>query len=274
MAESEGNKECHAFLQSHGVSTVFAVKIFKTYGSDSINVVKDNPYILADDIWGIGFKTADKIAQNMGYDKESYARIRSGVMYALNEFANEGHCFVKKDELEKKASELLGVDLEKAEAAVGHMLEEKSIIMEEEDAVYLPPFYYSEVGVAKRIREITETKSAYSYYNTEDVIENLQRECNIQYDEVQIEAIKSAVASKFMVLTGGPGTGKTTTTLAIIKAFQRLGAGVLLAAPTGRAAKRMSEATGMEAKTIHRLLEYSLRTDTRRMRIILWNVMS
>lgn len=250
-------KNVMLFLQSHGVSTAFAVKIFKTYGSDSINIVKDNPYRLADDIWGIGFKTADKIAQNMGYDKESYARIRSGVMYALNEFANDGHCFALKDELIKKASELLEVDLEKAETTVKCMLEEKSIMIEGEDAVYLPPFYYSEVGVARRIREITETKSAYSFYNSEDVIENLQRECNIQYDEVQIEAIKNAVVSKFMVLTGGPGTGKTTTTLAIIKAFQRLGAAVLLAAPTGRAAKRMSEATGMEAKTIHRLLEYS-----------------
>ncbi|HOM02553.1 MAG TPA: ATP-dependent RecD-like DNA helicase [Acetivibrio sp.] len=250
-------KNVMLFLQSHGVSTAFAVKIFKTYGSDSINIVKDNPYRLADDIWGIGFKTADKIAQNMGYDKESYARIRSGIMYALNEFANDGHCFAKKDELVNKASELLGVDLEKAEAAVYHMLEEKSIMMEEGDAVYLPPFYYSEVGVAKRIREITETKSAYALFNFDEMIENLQRECNVQYDEVQIEAIKNAVASKFMVLTGGPGTGKTTTTLAIIKAFQKLDAAVLLAAPTGRAAKRMSEATGMEAKTIHRLLEYS-----------------
>lgn len=250
-------KNVMLFLQSHGVSTAFAVKIFKTYGSDSIKIVKENPYRLADDIWGIGFRTADKIAQNMGYDKESYARIRSGIMYALNEFANDGHCFAKKDELVNKASELLGVELEKVETAIQHMLEEKSVIMEEDDAVYLPPFYYSEVGVARRIREIIETKSMYSFYNFDGIIEDLQRECNIQYDEVQIEAIRKAVVSKFMVLTGGPGTGKTTTTLAIIKVFQKLGATVLLAAPTGRAAKRMSEATGMEAKTIHRLLEYS-----------------
>lgn len=250
-------KNVMLFLQSNGVSTAFAVKIFKTYGSDSIKIVKDNPYRLADDIWGIGFKTADKIAQKMGYDKESYERIRSGVMYALNEFANDGHCFALKDDLARKASELLEVALEKAETTIQSMLEEKSIIMEGEGAVYLPPFYYSEVGVARRIREISETKSRYSFYNSDEVIGKLQKECNIQYDEVQIQAIKSAVISKFMVLTGGPGTGKTTTTLAIIMAFQSLGAGVLLAAPTGRAAKRMSEATGMEAKTIHRLLEYS-----------------
>ncbi|MFZ5986655.1 MAG: ATP-dependent RecD-like DNA helicase [Bacillota bacterium] len=254
--EQKEIKNVMLFLQSNGVSTSYAVKIYKTYGSDSIKIVKDNPYRLADDIWGIGFKTADRIAQKMGYDKDSYERCRSGIIYVLNELSNDGHCYVRKNELIKHAAEILELAEENIEAALMNMLLEKSVIMEYEDAVYLPPFYHSEIGVARRIREITEAKSRYSYYNIDDVIINLQKECKIQYDQVQVEAIRNAVNSKFMVLTGGPGTGKTTTTMAIIKAFQRLDARVYLTAPTGRAAKRMSEATGMEAKTIHRLLEY------------------
>lgn len=250
-------KNVMLFLQSNGVSTAYAVKIYKTYGSDSIEVVKDNPYRLADDIWGIGFRTADRIAQGMGYDRESYQRLRAGIIYVLNEFANDGHCFARRDELIKRSSEILEMGEEDIDSAIRSMLEEKSIIMEYDDAIYLPPFYYSEVGVARRIMEIVRTKSKYCSYNPGEIIQRIQKECEIEYDDVQVEAIEKAITSKFMVLTGGPGTGKTTTTLAIIKAFESLRANILLAAPTGRAAKRMSEATGKDAQTVHRLLKYS-----------------
>lgn len=249
-------KNVMLFLQSNGVSTAYAVKIYKTYGNESISIVKNNPYKLADDIWGIGFKTADKIARQMGYDKNSYERCRSGIIYVLNELSNDGHCYARRDQLITEAQKILELDRELIDTTIDKMVSEKTIIMEAEDAIYLPPFYFSEIGTAKRIKEILEGETIYRSFDTDKIIKQVQEECSIQYDEVQVEAIKTAAKSKFMVLTGGPGTGKTTTTLAIIKVFQKMSAKVLLAAPTGRAAKRMSEATGMEAKTIHRLLEY------------------
>ncbi|HBM81784.1 MAG: ATP-dependent RecD-like DNA helicase [Clostridiales bacterium] len=254
--EQKEIKNVMLFLQSKGVSTAYAVKIFKTYGNDSIETVKSNPYRLADDIWGIGFRTADKIAQQMGFDKNSPERCRSGIIYVLNELSQDGHCFAFKDQLVKKAWEVLETDKELINSAINEMIQSKSLIADTDDSIYLPPFYFSETGTAKRIKELVSFQSSLYLKNPDDIIEKVEREQNIKYDDVQIEAIKVASKSKFMVLTGGPGTGKTTTILAIIKVFERMGARVLLAAPTGRAAKRMSEATGMESKTIHRLLEY------------------
>lgn len=249
-------KNVMLFLQNNGVSTAYAVKIYKTYGNESIEIVKSNPYRLADDIWGIGFRTADKIAQHMGYAKDSYERCSSGITYVLNEFGNEGHCYAEIEQLTEKAMTILEVERTVIETAIPTMAQEKKIILDEEDIIYVPAFYYSEVGSAKRIKEVLATESKFDSLKVPEIIEKIQKEHNISYDDVQKEAIMMAVKSKFMVLTGGPGTGKTTTTLAIIQAFQALGGKVLLAAPTGRAAKRMSETTGMEAKTIHRLLEY------------------
>ncbi len=249
-------KNVMLFLQSNGVSTAYAVKIYKTYGNESIDIVKSNPYRLADDIWGIGFRTADKIAQQMGYDKNSHARLSSGLVYVLNELSNEGHCFATKDQLVEKAEGILEVEKEIITQAIPIMVDERKIILEAEDIIYVPALYYSEVGAARKIKESLEVISPYAKGDTGELIERIEKEHNITYDEVQKQAIHTAINSKFMVLTGGPGTGKTTTTLAIIKAFESLGAKVLLAAPTGRAAKRMSETTGKESKTIHRLLEF------------------
>ncbi|NLY43130.1 MAG: ATP-dependent RecD-like DNA helicase [Clostridiaceae bacterium] len=254
--EQKEIKNVMLFLQSNGVSTAYAIKIYKAYGNESINIVKSNPYRLADDIWGIGFKTADKIAQQLGFEKKSFERCRAGIIYVLNELSNSGHCYALREQLISEAVKMLEIEEDMINDTIDRMIEEKSVIADEKDAIYLPAFYYSETGTAKRIREIVSGQTWIIPINIDKLIHEIEREHNIKYDQVQIDAIRTAVMSKFMVLTGGPGTGKTTTTLAIIRAFQKMGKKVLLAAPTGRAAKRMSEATGMEAKTIHRLLEY------------------
>jgi exodeoxyribonuclease V alpha subunit len=254
--EQKEVKNIMIFLQSHGVSTSYGVKIYKTYGDESIKVVQENPYRLADDIWGIGFKTADSIARNLGYDNNSYARIRSGIMYVLNQLSNEGHCFAYKEQLIEEAGRLLEVEAELIEEAIGKMLEEGSLIADRDEALYLPVFYHSETGAARRIKRIVETDSIFIHNDVEKMVAIIEKQNRVRYDEAQREAIKKAGSRKFTVLTGGPGTGKTFTTLGIISLYRMLGAKILLAAPTGRAAKRMSEVTGMEAKTIHRLLEY------------------
>lgn len=249
-------KNVMLFLQEYDVSASYGVKIYKNYGNESIRLVRENPYRLADDIWGIGFKTADKIAEKMGYDKDSFARCRSGIVYVLGQASNDGHCFLKNEELLKLSEELLAAKREKIEQAVESMLIEGSIIKAEEEAFYLPSLYYSELGVARRSRDIVSTAHQFYCKQIEEIIDQVQLENDIIYDDIQKDAIRTAVLSKFMILTGGPGTGKTTTILAIIKVFEKMLAKVLLAAPTGRAAKRMSETAKIEAKTIHRLLEY------------------
>ena len=253
--EQKEIKNVMLFLQSNGVSTAFAVKIYKTYENDSIEIVKNNPYRLADDIWGIGFKTADKIALQMGFDKNSFERCRSGIVYVLNELSNDGHCYGTREQLLEEAEKILELEKTLVDSTLSRMIEEKTVILDEGDSIFLLPFYHSELGIAKRMKAILYVDTLYPITNVDSIVETIQKEYDISYDEVQKDAVKTAAASKFMVLTGGPGTGKTTTTLAIIRVFQLLGAQVLLAAPTGRAAKRMSETTGLEAKTIHRLLE-------------------
>ena len=250
--EQKEIKNIMLFLQSHNVSTTHATKIWKTYGNESIKVVQENPYRLADDIWGIGFKTADTIAEKMGFDKEKFARLRSGLLYTLNKLSEEGHCYATRDQLMKTGTELLDVDESLLSMTLDEMIRTEDVKVEDETAIYLPPFYYSEIGTARRLREIYVAPRTISVE-----LEGLEQRIStgLSYDPVQLEAIKTAAQSKILVLTGGPGTGKTTTTLGIIKAFQTAGASILLAAPTGRAAKRLSEATGLEAKTIHRLLE-------------------
>ena len=250
--EQKEIKNIMLFLQSHNVSTTHATKIWKTYGNESIKVVQENPYRLADDIWGIGFKTADTIAEKMGFDKEKFARLRSGLLYTLNKLSEEGHCYGTREQLIKTGTELLDVDESLLSMTLDEMIRTEDVKVEDETAIYLPPFYYSEIGTARRLREIYVAPRTISVE-----LEGLEQRIStgLSYDPVQLEAIKTAAQSKILVLTGGPGTGKTTTTLGIIKAFQTAGASILLAAPTGRAAKRLSEATGLEAKTIHRLLE-------------------
>ena len=248
-------KEVMVFLQGYGVSTAYAAKIYRQYQKEAIKTVQENPYQLADDIWGIGFKTADGIASKMGYGNNDPRRCRSGILYTLNQLAEDGHVYAESEQLVTAAKELLQADEEPIRKAMADMIEAKDLIQDDE-VIYLPPFYYAESGSAKRLTSLlvndvsddiaAEPETAYGMKKSE-----------IVYDEVQQAAINQAMESKIMVLTGGPGTGKTTTTQGIIEAFKARGQQILLAAPTGRAAKRMTEATGMEAKTIHRLLEYN-----------------
>ena len=256
--EQKEIKNIMLFLQGHEVSTSHATKIFKTYGSDSISVVQENPYRLADDIWGIGFKTADTIAEKMGIEKDRFIRLRSGILYTLNKLSENGHCYAVREQLIQAAVQLLEVEEAELEITLDEMLRTEEVIREEE-AIYLPPFFFSEIGCAKRLLKLLAAERRVQM-DVDTVMETVMGRAgqgqHITYDEVQLEAIRAAVSSKIMVLTGGPGTGKTTTTMGIIAAYRAAGCRIVLAAPTGRAAKRMSEATGMEAKTIHRLLEY------------------
>ena len=276
--EQKEIKNIMLFLQSHEVSTSHATKIFKTYGSESIAIVKENPYRLAEDIWGIGFKTADSIAQKLGIEKGRFVRLRSGIFYTLNKLAEEGHCYAVREQLIQKACELLEVDEPEIQITLDEMLRSNDVIKdcdvicqergkasengaaesemtEGEAAIYLPPYYFSESGCARRLLRLMMSAGR-ANADPEELLKTVVTGSDFVYDDIQLEAIRTAVSSKVMVLTGGPGTGKTTTTLGIISAFKAAGRRIILAAPTGRAAKRMSEATGMEAKTIHRLLEY------------------
>ena len=256
------------FLQSYGATTNLATKIYNHYGKNSIKVVCENPYKLADELWGVGFKTADIIAEKLGFDKAHYERIRCGILYTLNKMSEEGHCFSFIEILINKAAELLELNENLLTPVINKMLYNRDIISEKifnetnednEDfagktAIFLPLYYYSEVGTAKKlINLIKEGRGDFDDIDYGEI--RIYTEYGINYAKEQIEAIYAAVKNKILVLTGGPGTGKTTTTKGIISAYRQMGAKILLAAPTGRAAKRMSEVTNMTAKTIHRLLE-------------------
>ena len=262
--EQKEIKNIMLFLQGHDVSTTHATKIYKTYGSDSIRVVKENPYRLADDIWGIGFRTADTIAEKLGVEKETAVRLRSGLLYTLNKLSDEGHCYARREQLLKTGAELLAVEESVLPAVLDEMVRQddvKTELIDGEDsapgetAVYLPPFWFAETGTAKRLKQIFSSPPSVKV-KPQGLEERIRRVTGLNYDPAQMDAIRCAAGSKILILTGGPGTGKTTTTLGILTAFRQAGAKILLAAPTGRAAKRLSETTGMEARTIHRLLEF------------------
>jgi len=247
-------RDVMVFLQGHGISTAYAVRIYKQYGDDSIQVVKENPYVLADDVFGIGFKMADSFAFHLGYEKNDIRRCKAGIVYTLKQLANDGHCYAEQDKLLDAARVLLEIDAEPIQEALNLLIFDESVVNDEGN-IFLPMYFYSEMGVSGKIKSlIAEAKKEQP---TIVDIDAISRETKMDYDEVQKEAIQVAVNSKFMVLTGGPGTGKTTTTQGIIAALESQHKTILCAAPTGRAAKRMSEATGKDAQTIHRLLEYN-----------------
>ncbi|GHT97618.1 ATP-dependent RecD-like DNA helicase [Alphaproteobacteria bacterium] len=243
------------FLQSHGVSSAYASKIYKKYGNESIAVVKENPYRLAHDIWGIGFLTADKIAQKLGFDEKSPLRAEAGIMFILHKLTDEGHVYYPREELIAKAKEMLEVDESVLDIAMKSLLAEKKIVLDDL-RVYLAGYYLAEVQIAKMLKEIRDSSKNTKEIRIDEALEQAQKKLSISLAERQIEAIKAAITNKLLVITGGPGTGKTTITKSILEIISKITDKILLAAPTGRAAKRMSEASGREAKTIHRLLQF------------------
>ena len=308
-AEQRAIKEVMIFLQGNGVSTSLATKIYKRYGDDSIAIVRGDPYRLAQDIYGIGFLTADKIAQALGMALDSPQRIAAGVEYTLNQSTDEGHVYLPSNELVAQAAELLGVSPQQAAAGILHLrggdrvkvaptagadapnlswavtgvyggdggevqlalAEEKAAyaaprpdevtaFLQEEQAVYLTPLYFGEVGVSNRLRRLLAPGFSrfehFQSWNWEESFGEMQEETGFVLAEKQREAVRSALTHRLTILTGGPGTGKTTTVRTILRLCQATGRTALLAAPTGRAAKRLTETTGQEAKTIHRLLEF------------------
>ena len=272
-------KDVMIFLQSHGVSTNLAVKIYKRYGDDSLAVVQQTPYRLVQDIYGIGFITADKIAQALGLAPDDPARIEAGIAYTLNRMAEEGHVYMPQAELEPEAAEILGVPTERVtdvieqlatneliqretliyEAADGQMVSQKDGLsaVREEQAVYLTPLYRSEIGLTQRVRTLVEhPTSRLSRGQWSNPQQDDGSGKGVQLVAQQLAAIQIALTHKVTILTGGPGTGKTTTLRALLDLLDRGRFSYALASPTGRAAKRLAEATGREAKTIHRLLEF------------------
>jgi exodeoxyribonuclease V alpha subunit len=263
--ENREIKEIMIFLQGHGVSAAYSAKIYKQYGDQSIETVRENPYRLAHDIYGVGFITADKIAQNLGIDRNSLIRAKAGLLYVLNQLTEEGHVYYPEIQLIHKAKQVLDVDEEIIILAVKELSKEKELFLEDLDpeghlrAVYLTSFHVAETGVAQMLMNLKESPSNIRPIHPEKAIEWVQQKLSIDLAQRQEEAVLLAASSKVLIITGGPGTGKTTLITAVLRIFQQLKLRILLAAPTGRAAKRMNEATGWEAKTIHRLLEYSPR---------------
>ena len=308
-------KNVMLFLQSHNVSTSHATKIYKTYQNESISIVSSNPYRLADDIYGIGFVTADTIAQNLGMDRNNPHRIQAGIKYVLSQKADEGHVFQHPYQLIEACEEILQQEPHTIELGVLALNQKEEVVLTSQDgqveifaeeseirnwlnnstdktfaeseniyidtqeesdelpdedipdhafkikektAVYLAPFYYAEIGVVNQFQRILSSGRRYSSnLNISQSLMQLEQEMDIQFAAQQKEAISSALTRKALILTGGPGTGKTTTTIGMIRLFEADGRRIVLAAPTGRAAKRISETTDREAKTIHRLLEFS-----------------
>jgi exodeoxyribonuclease V alpha subunit len=254
--EQQEIKNVMLFLQSHNVSTTYAVKIYKTYEDRAISVVREDPYQLAEDIYGIGFKTADTIANNLGIEKEAPSRLMSGIQYILSQSADEGHVYLPQDELIDKSVKMLEVNIGQIQEALEALRERESVIIED-NCVYLASFYFAEMGIAHRIATMLQLDSPRVVSRIDESVAYLEKIRKIRFTEKQKEAIKNALINKVMILTGGPGTGKTTTLMGIIELMEQLQLDLALAAPTGRAAKRLSETTGREARTIHRLLEYS-----------------
>ncbi|MEG1641816.1 MAG: ATP-dependent RecD-like DNA helicase [Synergistaceae bacterium] len=266
--EQRDIRELLIYLQQYGISGTFAVRIYKKYGAESIHILKENPYRLAIDIFRIGFPTADKIAESMGFTKDSPLRIKAGVLYVMTQLVGEGHTYIPIEELSEQTAEILSVPKELAEEGIEAARLAEEIIVEwytlesgeEECAVYLPAFHYAETNAAKNLITLTETSYNGQYVNPDVTIPWVEEELEIELAEQQKEALRTAISSQVMVITGGPGTGKTTLIKAILKIREERGYKVMLAAPTGRAAKRMTEATTREAKTIHRMLEYTGQT--------------
>ena len=255
--EKRDLRQAMIFLQQYGITMNLAVKVYAEYGQEVYGIIKENPYRLADDIAGVGFRTADEIASRVGIRTDSDFRIKSGILYTLLQASAEGHTFLPQEELTKRASNLLEVEPEYIERHYMDLAIERKIIlkqMQEQTQIYAATFYYMEANTATMLRGLNVS------YDVPDIeieqrIRKIEKQTGMTLDEHQVTAVKEAVRNGLLIITGGPGTGKTTTINTIIRYFESKGMDIFLAAPTGRAAKRMSETTGFEARTIHRMLE-------------------
>ena len=258
--EQKEIKEVILFLQNYEVSTAYAVRIYKAYGNNAISFLRENPYRLAMDISGIGFKTADRIAQKLGIEPNSPLRAHAGVLYLLWEATEEGNVFLPREELVEKASAVLEIEKTLLLEALTNLQQEGKIVIEEErpgkGEVYLRPLWMAEEKVAERLHRLSRAPKPLLAIDTEKAIAWVQSVNGVKLAERQQEAIKKSATSKVLVITGGPGTGKTTLVNSILKIMEKKKQRIVLVSPTGRAAKRLAEVTGREAKTIHRLLEY------------------
>ena len=255
--EKRDLRQAMIFLQQYGISTTLAVKIYNTYGQEVYSILKENPYRMADDVDGVGFRTADEIASRVGIRTDSDFRIRSGIQYALLQASNEGNTYLPMPELTQRASALLEIEPEYIEKHYMNLAMDRKIIMrqvEDVTQIYASAFFYMEANTATMLKNLDAS------FDVPDIeiearLRQIEKQTKMDLDEHQVEAVKEAVRNGVLVITGGPGTGKTTTINTIIKYFESEGMDIFLAAPTGRAAKRMSETTGFEARTIHRMLE-------------------
>jgi len=258
--EQKNVRDVMIFLRGHDISPAYAAKIYKTYGDASIALLQKNPFQIADDIRGIGFKTADKIAEKVGLSKDSPYRIKASLVYLLKYFADSmGHVCVPRKFLENKCREMIEIDDDKIKKALDELTLEKKTIsetLEENEWVFLALFYYSEIGIVGLIQSIL-TSDIFKINDTKVLFDSVQNRLNFEMTSRQREAVSAAFTHPLILISGGPGTGKTTIVRAIVEGFSILGKKVLLTAPTGRAAKRLSEVTAKPASTIHRLLEFS-----------------
>lgn len=250
-------RQAMIFLQQYGITMALAVKIYNKYGNDVYGILKENPYRMADDIDGVGFRTADEIASKIGIRTDSDFRIRSGIIYALQQASGEGHTYLPMGELTKRASELLDISPEYIEKHYMNLAMDRKIVMQQEGdmtQIYSNVYYYMEANTASLLKQL-DVNYDVPDIEIEAALRKIEKKTNMSLDEHQVEAVKEAARNGLLIITGGPGTGKTTTINTIIKYFEMEGMDIFLAAPTGRAAKRMSETTGFEARTIHRMLE-------------------
>ncbi len=259
-AEQKAIREIMVFLQSHGIGTARAVRIYKTYGDNAIDTVNQNPYRLSLDIYGIGFKTADKLAQQLGIAKDALIRAQAGVRHVLHTLCEKGHCAVTKDNLVNASCDLLAIPREIIEQGIFTEIEAENIIpdmIDNQACLFLGSLYAAEQGVTKHIARLNYGVTPWGELRVNKAIPWAERRAQIVLSESQKHAIATVLQTKLAIITGGPGVGKTTIINCILKIIKAKGVNVALCAPTGRAAKRLTEATGMQAKTIHRLLEYS-----------------
>ncbi len=259
MEEKKDLREALVYLQQYGISNTLAVKIYNTYGMEMYSVMRENPYRLAEDVSGVGFRIADEIAGRIGIHTDSDYRIRSGILYTLLQAVGEGHCFLPLELLLRRASELLGVSEENIRPQVDNLIMDRKLVAKG-DAVFAAAYYYAELNCANMLRNLNIPMLESENLPAQDMairkrLERMAENLSMELDELQLKAVEESIKNGLFILSGGPGTGKTTTINMIIRYFESEGMDIFLAAPTGRAAKRMTEATGFEAKTIHRLLE-------------------